>query len=117
MYRVLALLAGCNSGFDLVGEPMCGNQLRQDLASPDGEHRAIAFVRDCGATTSHSPQVWLGDADAALAPSTIGNVYRGDRSDQITIAWLAGDRLQITTDARVLVHVATFDGVAIELAR
>ena len=37
----------------------CDNEIKHELVSPDGRYTATAFIRDCGATTDFSPQVYL----------------------------------------------------------
>lgn len=56
---LLAILAGCVNP--------CNNQIVQEAVSPDGRYAATAFIRDCGATTDFSPQVFLRKTGDRLA--------------------------------------------------
>jgi len=40
----------------LMRDP-CGNTIVEALPSPDGSHKAVVFVRNCGATTDFSTQM------------------------------------------------------------
>src|SRR5262245_14369431 len=53
---------------------LCDNQVVAEWPSPDGNYKAVAFVRDCGATTRWSTHVsvlrrwnWVGRNDLGNA--------------------------------------------------
>ena len=97
----------------LAGCGVCGNTVKQEIKSPDGKYVATAFVRNCGATTDYSAQVDLRKAGRKL--STIGNVYRGNASPDIEIAWLSSTHLVITSGCmEVRHHTTNFDGITIQ---
>lgn len=73
-------------------EDGCGNEIIQKLPSPNGESVAYIFTRDCGATTSPSPQLSILKKDKKLANEG-GNTYRSDKD--FTIKWLSNRRLQV----------------------
>ncbi len=53
---------------------MCGNEVYSQVLSPDGEHKAVVFQRDCGATTGFSTQISIvGSSDELKNES--GNIY------------------------------------------
>ena len=101
----LFVLAGC-------GVP-CENTIKTSVASPDGKYMATAFIRDCGATTDFSPQVYLRLAGEPLAE--IGNVFIGNHSDDIGIKWLSPSNLVIYSECEVVMHRTNHLGVAIEV--
>jgi len=74
MFRVPSLLAlllltgGCSD--------MCGNTIILRVSSPDGQHDAAMFQRDCGATTGFSTQVSILNVAEPL--SGAGDVFRAD---------------------------------------
>src|SRR5215510_6872334 len=78
----------------------CGNEVKQELVSPDGHYTATAFIRDCGATTAFSPQVYLRRTGARMAIT--GNVFIGDHSDAVTIRWLSANELEISSPGKVV---------------
>jgi hypothetical protein len=50
----------------LTGCSMCGNEPLHTETSPDGKLVAIAFLRDCGATTAYSTQVSIFGTSSRL---------------------------------------------------
>ena len=100
----LVLLTSCSNP--------CANQTKAEVTSPDGKYIATAFIRDCGATTSFSPQVHLRPVGERLAQ--IGNVFIGDHSEKIELAWLSASQLVIYSDCRVIQHLTNLHGIVIE---
>lgn len=94
----LLICAGC---FD-----PCGNTTKAEVTSPDGKYVATAFIRDCGATTDFSPQVHLRPRGERLAQT--GNVFVGDHSPKIQIAWLSASHLIIYSDCSVIRHMTNY---------
>ena len=56
---------------------MCGNEIFQEVYSPDNEYKAVVFQRDCGATTGFSTQISILKAPAKL-PNESGNIFAMD---------------------------------------
>ena len=90
----------------------CSNTTKAEATSPDGKYVATAFVRDCGATTSFSPQVHLRPVGEKVAPT--GNVFVGDHSEKIEIAWLSASHLVIYSDCSVVRQETNYHGIMIE---
>src|SRR5881397_3509608 len=90
-------LVGC-------GSP-CENTVKQEVASPDGKHIATAFVRNCGATTAFSPQVYLCYVTDKKLGDT-GNVFIGDHSDDIRVEWESPSHLVIYSKCDVVYLVS-----------
>jgi hypothetical protein len=101
---VLFAFTGCGDS--------CSNTTKAEITSPDGKHVATAFIRNCGATTSFSPQVHLRQIGERMAQ--IGNVFVGDRSDKIRIEWMSASQLVIYSDCVAVRHETNYPGVAIE---
>ena len=100
----LALLAGCS-------EP-CSNTIASKVISPDGKYEATAFIRDCGATTDFSPQVYLGLKGERIKET--GNVFIGDHSDKIRIQWASLTELEIFSECDVIAKTTNYQGVTIK---
>ena len=98
-------------GFTGCGDS-CSNTIKSEVASPDGKYVATAFIRDCGATTGFSPQVYLRPVGERMA--RIGNVFVGDHSDKIKIEWLSASQLVIYSDCVVIRHDTNYHGIRIE---
>lgn len=62
---------------DAFGRGMCGNEVLYAVPSPSGEHRAVVYQRDCGATTGFSTQVSVLPERTRL-PNEPGNVFVAD---------------------------------------
>lgn len=68
---------------------LCGNEVFQEVLSPDGTYKAVVFQRDCGATTGFSTQVSILKASSQLA-NRAGNVFAIDGHPdwtQIRVRW------------------------------
>jgi hypothetical protein len=104
LISVLVLLSSCS-------DP-CANRTKAEVTSPDGKYIATAFIRDCGATASFSPQVHLRPVGERLAQT--GNVFIGDQSENVRLTWLSASQLVIYSDCRVVQHLTNFHGIVIE---
>ena len=104
----LLMVALCGCG-PLDGT--CGNTIKQSAPSPDGKYVATALIRDCGATTSYSPQVHLGTPGTSVPEA--GNVFIGHRSEQIQVKWISATNLMIYSDCEVRRHVTNYNGITI----
>jgi hypothetical protein len=100
---LILFLSGCDT---------CSNEIVQEIASPDGKYIATAFIRNCGATTSNSPQVYLRFKDEKIGAT--GNVFIGNHSDKIKIKWISNDHLMIYSDCEVNLLVSIYRGFTIE---
>jgi hypothetical protein len=106
LHPILAslLFVGCDD--------YCSNSIRTELTSPDGKYVATAFIRDCGTTTSFSPQVHLRSVGEKMAQT--GNVFVGVQSEKLMIEWLSVSQLVIYSDCAVVRHDTNYHGIAIE---
>ena len=115
----IALLSGCFPN-------TCGNQVLEEAPSPEARYKAVAFERDCGATTGFSTQVSVLPADEG-DPEGAGNVFvanigHGATSSgpggglEVSLEWAADETLVITYDsqARVSKTESHLEGVDIE---
>ncbi len=105
MSMLTGLLAGCS---------LCGNQIGYEEKSPSGKLRAVAFERDCGATTGSTTQISILPNNQEL-PNEPGNVFIADGDLRIGIKWEAKDKLVITypRGAKVRLKRETQSGVSI----
>lgn len=65
---------------------LCGNQESQRTDSPSNNWTAVAFTRDCGATTGFSSQISLIAKGSAL-PNESGNVLVLEASVPLHLTW------------------------------
>jgi len=82
---IAILLVGCNP---------CGNDPINAVSSPGGNKVAIAFIRDCGATTGFSTQVSIVKAPGLL-PNEAGNVLIVDGKVPLSLKWVGEHRLVV----------------------
>ena len=67
-------LIGCGLLFWAISSGLCGNEISQEIFSPDNEYKVVVFQRDCGATTGFSTQISIISATDEL-PNKAGNVF------------------------------------------
>ncbi|HEX8235416.1 MAG TPA: hypothetical protein VF600_05625 [Abditibacteriaceae bacterium] len=101
----IGLLSGCN-----LPDP-CSNSIISQVASPDGQQKAVVFDRDCGATTGFSTQVSILPVGDAL-PNDGGNLFVIDDNHgavpsaptssgpSVYVKWLSSTNLLIAYDKR-----------------
>lgn len=89
---VLALVAWVVTG--LLAMPLCENDIRQEVLSPDGRLKLVVFSRDCGATAGFNSQGSIIRVAEEL-PDDGGNVFITDK-DEVTVSWREQDRVVIT---------------------
>lgn len=70
-------IGGCELFSSLLFRGMCGNEIFQEVYSPNNEYKAVVFQRDCGATTDFSTQISILKASAKL-PDKSGNIFSMD---------------------------------------
>jgi len=110
------LLAGCSEA--------CTNKLVNSIVAPDGQHSAVLFQRDCGATTGFSTQVSI--LDVGKQPLGGGNAYSADDDHGVAFVgpwqgpwaemkWVAADHLLIryAAKSRIFDQTERVDGVHI----
>lgn len=107
---VLCFLCLCLTGCSVI---TCGNTIVKEVSSPDGAYVATAFIRDCGATTSFSPQVYLRKKGEKLGE--IGNVFIGNHSQSIKVEWLSSQELRISSDCEVVRKEDSFGDIKISV--
>lgn len=102
----------------------CANSIVAQSHSPDGNHRAVLFQRDCGATTGFSTQISILARDEPLSGSGNAFVADDDHGAAATggwggpwaaMTWLTAERLQISYAAksRIFAQDDRVSGVAI----
>ncbi|HEY3244905.1 MAG TPA: hypothetical protein VGM03_16310 [Phycisphaerae bacterium] len=84
------------------GTDPCGTNLLKEALSQDGKVKAVAFRRNCGATTDYVTAVSLVSAHEDLThdgrfftPRRLGNVFRADGAGPIDMAWRSATELVI----------------------
>lgn len=112
---ILAALMMCSGCSDA-----CQNTVASRSLSPDGNHAAVLFQRDCGATTGFSTQISILDADGK--PSGGGNAFVADDDHGVArvgnwaeMKWLSPERLLIryAAKSRLFKQKESVSGVSI----
>lgn len=75
------------------------NTVVKELSSPDKKNKAVAFIRDCGATTDFSPQVSLLKDNEQFRDDP-GNLFVGYHSKFIDISWADNTTLVVLYDCK-----------------
>jgi len=73
----------------------CGNEVSQTVISPSGKLKAVAFNRNCGATTGFNTQVSIIPASESL-PGERGNTLILDGSVPLKIEWRNDSKLHLS---------------------
>ena len=95
---------------------MCGNQVQRSVASPSGKMTAVAFFRDCGATTGFSTQVSLLPNGRAL-PNEPGNTYVVNGKVELALEWIGDSTLRIHgAGVRTFKQETLVSGIAVTYA-
>jgi len=115
----IMIVMGFISLLAFVGLPLlCGNEIVKDVASPDGRHRAILFVRHCGDSADYYTQVALVGSSDDL-PNQAGNVLSAPGKPQAgawAVKWTGAGTLTIRTPPGLKLGRSekNVDGIAIQ---
>ena len=77
---------------DTVFGGACGNEVKQEIPSPDGEKMAVIFQRDCGATTGYTYELTILDTGEALHNKK-GNTFRSAK--EFTLEWVEENKIEV----------------------
>lgn len=111
-FAAVSLIVYCCNKVD---EGLCGNDIVQNVVSPDGTVKAVVFERDCGATTNFSTQVSVVGATQSL-PNFSGNVFVRNGNAVATapkntiplhVIWLDARHLQIRYPGQTRIYQKT----------
>ncbi|MET0654346.1 MAG: hypothetical protein ABWY94_02075 [Pseudoxanthomonas sp.] len=122
---LVLILVAAAAGFDHLLGSSCVNEILEEFPSPDRAYKAVAFQRDCGATTGFSTQIsilrfgrslddgsgniYVADADHGAAPSGPGG------GPPVQVRWTGNRSLSVAghPQARVFSSKAKYEDVAI----
>ena len=95
--------------------PFCGNEVKKEVFSPDGDWKVVVFVRGCGASTQNSTQVSLLPAERSLRNKK-GNLCVLGFSQVKQVRWLSEDTLYLSVDPRATFYhrVESYRGITIQ---
>jgi hypothetical protein len=88
---------------------MCGNQIVEEIPSPNKKLKAIIFTRDCGATTGFSTQLSILEIDDELENETGNTFILSDKAkgpvfdnggSKIKVIWVNDNSLTVYFDRR-----------------
>lgn len=91
---VLAAWMGTRE-FEKSGAGVCGNEEVSHSVSPDGTHKVIVFIRDCGVLGEDSTQVFLVDQNRELNHLDTGNVLVTDEWDNVAAQWQSPNSIRV----------------------
>lgn len=95
---------------------MCGNEVLQEIPSPDNKLKAVVFQRDCGATTGFSTQLTILKINEKLQ-NTRGDVFSADTDHgkvpsgpgggpKIEVIWIGLHQLQVKYPQKARVYLS-----------
>ena len=110
MLCIPLFLSGCSD--------TCENVDSQTVLSPSASHKAIAFSRNCGATTGFNTQVTVLRANDQL-PNEAGNAFVANGTVPIVLHWNSDTTLQVSGvgDAPSIKQLPVIAGVAVTYAK
>ena len=110
---VAIALAGCKRTPTLFS---CETTVDKEIPSPDGQHVAVVFHRDCGATADFNTQVALRDHERDFDPEA-GKVLTIGGSYKIKVTWSSNRRVIISMpNDKIYTQLAQWNGIAIDYA-
>src|SRR5262245_15058383 len=81
--------------FSLVGcSVSCENDVLSQVASPSGRLKAVAFSRNCGATTGFNVQVSILQSGSSLK-NREGNALVADQADLASLVWKGENAVKV----------------------
>jgi hypothetical protein len=86
LFAYIMTIMGCGN--------MCSNEQVQSVTSPSNQWTAIAFIRDCGATTGKSSQVSIVRRGDVLSNES-GNALVLEAPVPISLHWTPSEHLVI----------------------
>jgi Family of unknown function (DUF5412) len=96
---LLVLICGsCYLFVSVIANQLYGNEIFQEVYSPDNQYKAIAFQRDCGATTGFSTRVSILPATKSLNNSD-ENIFSMDGHPdwtEVKVSWENNHSVTIT---------------------
>lgn len=94
-----ALVLGCVG----CGTDPCGTELLSEVLSPDGKVKAVAFLRNCGATTDYVTAISLAaptddlTADSRFfTPRRLGTLFRASGAQDLHLEWRSPTALVVS---------------------
>jgi hypothetical protein len=108
-WLLLLSLIGC-------GSFLCGNDILQEVSSPDGKYVATVFERNCGATTPYLRIVSLRAAGKSFDAEVYNDwVFKISEQYKIEIKWSDIDKLDImyAGGGEVSTHVDSWNKIKI----
>ena len=91
---ILIVLIGCRLLFDSF-DTLCVNEIEEILLSPNGELKAVLFLRNCGATEGYKPGVSVLLVEDNFDVHKEGNVFLCYRCGCTYIQWISNNELKI----------------------
>lgn len=84
----------CFTAYRIISLP-CGNDVIDEIYSPDHQFKVVVFFSDCGATTKLHTNASILKANQRISNSTLGNIFIPDDTD-VQIIWKNDQTIQIT---------------------
>ncbi|PTQ66541.1 hypothetical protein C8R26_1487 [Nitrosomonas oligotropha] len=86
---IILLVSSCDS--------LCGDEIKDEVISPNGKYVATIFERNCGATTPYISIVSLRLSDIKFDPEDHNNwVFKIYGESDIEATWAAMNKLKIS---------------------
>jgi hypothetical protein len=122
---LVSLLAAMYACTHLLWGGMCGNQIIEEIPSPNKEFKAVIFTRDCGATTGYSTQLSIIKISANLENEGGNVLTMSDKTGdgltsenggvKVEATWSTDTTITIYLDNRTdfITHVDEINGIKV----
>ncbi len=95
------------------GGDLCVNDNVLETVSPNARLKAVAFRRNCGATTDYSTHISILPAGDKLRNEG-GNVFTANHELSLSVHWIDDEHLRVTGETRThFLRLTEFRGVHI----
>ncbi|HLO34360.1 MAG TPA: DUF5412 family protein [Anaerolineales bacterium] len=96
---VYAVLFGCGALFVNVFSVTCGNEILNEVYSPDRQYKVVIFRSDCGATTRLHTNASLLKADQNISDLSRGNIFSVSNVVEVQAKWSSNRSIKIRSTA------------------
>lgn len=107
---VYAVIFGCYSLLVGVLSTACGNEVLNEVYSPDNQYKAVTFQGSCGATTRLHTDISILRANQTISNLSHGNIYSSSDVVELQVIWSGNRKIEIkSTTSKPLVEKMQFN--------
>ncbi len=112
---LLSLLLLPALGCPALGINVCANNLRERYSSPDGQHEAVVYDRDCGVGVPISTHVAVLPIYSSFADDMVGNAFAAQGQVVVGVSWDSPTDLRLRVPAGANVQIRDTVALAVRV--